>query len=165
MRAHLLHEASLLHIFCYFENIQYKQIVTINKALESINLQWDDILLIIADNTSVNPSIAKKVKKPMIGCQSHVLALAVKEFSKAHLPLLLKMNDLCKMFRTPKYRGALRREGCTSSPKLCGHKWGATYSMLETYFDSVGETIELRMARFWGSAFLHSFGEKQIITT
>ena len=54
----------------------------------------------------------------MIGCQSH-------------------------MFRTPKYRGALRREGCTSSPKLCGHKWGATYSMLETYFESVGETIEL----------------------
>ena len=118
------------------------QIVTINRALESINLVWDDILFIIADYTSVNPSIAKKVKKPMIGCQSHVLALAVKEYSKEHLHLLLKMNDLCKMFRSPKYRGALRREGCNSSPKICGHKWGATYSMLEMYFDVVGETIE-----------------------
>ena len=53
------------------------------------------------------------------------------------------MNDLCKMFHTSKYRGALRREGCNSRPKLCGHKLGATYSMLVTYFDVVGETIEL----------------------
>ena len=118
------------------------QIVTINKALESFHLGWADILLIIADNTSVNPSIAKKVKKPIIGCQSHVLALAVKEYCKEHISLLVKMHDLCKMFRTAKYRGALRREGCDVNPKIVGHKWGATYNMLETYFDDVGVFIE-----------------------
>jgi len=118
------------------------QIVTINKALESFHLGWADILFIIADNTSVNPSIAKKVKKPIIGCQSHVLALAVKEYCKEHISLLVKMNDLCKKFRTAKYRGALRREGCDVNPKICGHKWGATYNMLETYFDDVGVFIE-----------------------
>ena len=33
----------------------------------------------------------------MIGCQSHVLALAVKKVSKEHLILLSKMNDLCNI--------------------------------------------------------------------
>lgn len=58
------------------------QIETIEIALTSMNLNWDDIMIIIADNTTVNPSIARKVRLPMIGCQSHVLNLAVREYVK-----------------------------------------------------------------------------------
>ena len=94
------------------------QISTVEIALTSLNLSWADIMIIIADNTTVNPSIARKVKIPMIGCQSHVLNLAVREYVKQYQALLLKMNDLCKTFRSPKNRGRLREAGCDLSPKL-----------------------------------------------
>ena len=119
------------------------QIETIRVALLGLDLTWTDILVIIADNTSVNPSIARKLKIPMIGCQSHVLALAVKEYTTDYSEVISKLHNLCVTFRTPKYRGALRDEGCNNSPKIKGHKWGALYAMLSTYFNTVGDSIEV----------------------
>ncbi len=56
------------------------QIATINKALDRIHFTWEQILFNCADNTSVNPYIARQVGKEQLGCKSHVLALAVKQF-------------------------------------------------------------------------------------
>lgn len=119
------------------------QIETLRVALLGLDLTWKDILVIIADNTSVNPSIARKLKILMIGCQSHVLALAVKEYTTDYSEVISKLHNLCVTFRTPKYRGVLRDEGCNISPKIKDHKWGALYAMLSTYFGSVGDCIEV----------------------
>jgi hypothetical protein len=54
-----------------------EQIKTIEASLERIDLIWDDVIFILADNTAVNPSIARKV-----GCASHRLALGVKRMLK-----------------------------------------------------------------------------------
>jgi len=118
------------------------QVDTIELAMDSFNISWEDVMIIIADNTAVNPSISRRIRKPMIGCQSHVLNLAVKEYVKEHQPLLQKMNELCKTFRLAKNRGRLREAGCDTAPKMIGHKWEALYCMLQTYFDVVGRHIE-----------------------
>ena len=57
---------------------QYNSITT---ALKRIKLEWDDVLVFIADNTNVNPAIAKLGNRVMIGCKAHLLALAVKKSS------------------------------------------------------------------------------------
>ena len=54
------------------------QITTIAEALRRVSLKWSDVLLVVADNTNVNPSICRKQSKPLIGCRWHIIALAVK---------------------------------------------------------------------------------------
>ena len=51
------------------------QIATIAEALRRCNIEWDQILLLVADNTSVSPYIARKLRKVLIGCKTHVLAI------------------------------------------------------------------------------------------
>ena len=83
------------------------QIETISIALDAVNLNWDDIAFIVADNTSVNPSIARRVDNPLVGCKSHVFALVVNEFlqlyqrsNETEAPLALdKLNTLSVCLR------------------------------------------------------------------
>jgi hypothetical protein len=56
------------------------QIETINISFQQLNLTWDNIMIVEANNTNVNPKIARLVGKPFMGCKSHLLALAVKKF-------------------------------------------------------------------------------------
>ena len=70
------------------------QIRTISIALKGLALTLKHISFTAADNTSVNPCIARKIKKPMIRCKSHVIALSIKEFLNGHKGKWFKVSNL-----------------------------------------------------------------------
>ena len=127
------------------------QIRTIEEALRRVDLKWSDVLLVVADNTNVNPSICRKQSKPLIGCRSHIIALAVKSMLAKYekkTPLdqpkiLDKIHELCKTMRATNMRGRLRQldSPCELTPFIRGHKWPATYSML-TRFHTMKPSID-----------------------
>lgn len=45
------------------------QILTIQEALRRAGKDLTDIAFIVGDNTAVNPFIARKIGKPIIGCK------------------------------------------------------------------------------------------------
>ena len=49
--------------------------------------------------------------------------------------LLDRVHNLMVKMRTCKHRGMLRSLGCEKSPKIRGHKWGATFTMIKSYFE------------------------------
>lgn len=129
------------------------QIATITEALLRVGLTWEDLLFINADNTNVNPSIARKVKKPLIGCRSHIIALGVeslltkykREKPEDHMKIIDRQAVQLKM-RNSKYRGRLRQlnPACELTPFILGHKWPATYNMLVRYLEmkpSIGNVL------------------------
>ena len=69
------------------------QIRTISIALKGLALTLKHISFTAADNTSVNPCIARKIKKPMIRCKSHVIALSIKEFLNGHKGKWFKLRN------------------------------------------------------------------------
>ena len=109
---------------------QYNSITT---ALKRIKLEWDDVLVFIADNTNVNPAIAKLGNRVMIGCKAHLLALAVKKYLAPYQVILDKVHGMCTKMRDPNFRGLLKEQGCNLTPFIRGHKWDATFAMVERY--------------------------------
>ena len=105
------------------------QVATINISLEQLNLTWDNITIVEADHTNVNPKIARLVSKPFIGCKSHLLALAVKKFLEGNATVQ-RCHELMTKLNNLKWRGHLRAEGTGLKPFTLGHKWGATYNMI-----------------------------------
>ena len=111
------------------------QITTIKTHLETIGLEFRDIHFLIADNTSVNPSISRKVMIPLIGCKSHILSLALKkEFLIPFEGLINKVNALCTKLRTCMHRGYLRQANCDLNPFIVnGIRWSSVYTCLKRY--------------------------------
>ena len=108
---------------------------TITGALRGLGLTWEDIICITADNTGVNPSIARKVRKPLVGCKSHVLALAVQSFLQEHSDLLDKLQAVMKLARRSNIRGKLRDLGCALTPILRCFKWDSAYLQIQRFLD------------------------------
>ena len=101
------------------------QIVTMERSLQDVGLTFNGIHFLVSDNTSVNPSISRKVNVPLVGCKSHILAIAVKnEFLGPFQELVQKVNTLCVKLRSCKFRGYLRQEGCDVTPFVVnGVRW------------------------------------------
>ena len=68
----------------------------------------DNVVALIADNCETNKALARLCEVPLIGCHSHRLALAVKEYLKPHDKLISKVNALMGKLRTPKIAAKLR---------------------------------------------------------
>ena len=112
------------------------QISTINNHLGVIGLDLTkDISFLVVDNTSVNPAIARKVMIPLIGCKSHILALALKkEYLRPYEDLIHKVHVLCSKLRTCKHRGYLRQTNWDLSPFIVnGVRWSSVYTCLKQY--------------------------------
>jgi hypothetical protein len=121
------------------------QIETIRIALENLGVVPEDSKFFTADNTNVNPSIARKLDIPFIGCKSHILALSAKELlapyrrtkaeiaEGADLKLLDKVNALMVKLEKSTYHGLLVEAGCDLVPKKYGHKWDSVHEMVTRY--------------------------------
>lgn len=120
------------------------QVATINVALGRIGISWERILFIVADNTAVNPKIARLAKVYFVGCRSHVLALAVKnEVIEEKQDLVDKVHQLCVKLRTPKQRAQLRKNGTNLTPFIYnGVRWSAAYNMLKRYIKQIVHYVD-----------------------
>ena len=70
------------------------KIRTISTALKGLALTLKHVSFIVADNISVDPCISRKIKKHMIWCKSHVIALGMKEFLNGHRGKWFKVSNL-----------------------------------------------------------------------
>ena len=66
-------------------------IESITKFLADVGKTWDNVVCLMGDNCSTNKAMADRAHKPFIGCHSHRLNLAVKEFMIPHQAILQKV--------------------------------------------------------------------------
>ena len=64
----------------------------VEKVLETYGKTFDNVLCIVGDNCSVNQSMARILRVPLIGCASHKFNLAVRQWiaQQAELAPILK---------------------------------------------------------------------------
>lgn len=99
---------------CNGDNI----IATETAALERVGLTFADFGFKNADNTSVNPSMARKTNVPLIGCKGHSAALGFAQdmLDAEEQGIIHKVAALCKKMREPKHRGIMRLRGVDLTP-------------------------------------------------
>ena len=112
----------------------------LKKVTEEYELDITKCVALIGDHVSVNKSVSKKLKIPLIGCFSHRLNLAVKRYlkdNKRFRRCSRKVHHWMKFLRTNKgaahlmvetkgeagYRGILENKT----------RWTSTFEMLERY--------------------------------
>ena len=93
------------------------------------------VKLLVADNEPLNKRIAKDLGIQMIGCASHRLNLAVKEFLKPHEPTLEKIQKYMVKLSSLKLSGLLRKHTKLAPVQRNFTRWSSTYSMLQRYVE------------------------------
>ena len=92
-----------------------------------------DNVALIADNCETNKALARLCEEPLIGCHSHRLALAVKEYLKPHDKLISKVNALMGKLRTPKIAAELRKHSPLRPFQFGITRWLSVMQMFERY--------------------------------
>ena len=102
-------------------------------VLEIFGKSMSNVVALLGDNCATNRKFSKNAGIALVGCASHRLNLAVKEWLKPHSDLISKLNALMKKLRTPIVAGALRTK--THLRAKCNNvtRWSSTAAMLERY--------------------------------
>ncbi|KAG6599688.1 uncharacterized protein IUM83_13263 [Phytophthora cinnamomi] len=81
-------------------------------------------LFLVGDNCGVNKRLVNLLGVPLIGCASHRLNLAVRDYLEPHDSVLEEVQQLMRKLRTLKQAAKLRQ----------ATRWPSTFSMLNRYF-------------------------------
>lgn len=95
----------------------------------------DQLVCFVADNASVNVSISKKLKTPLIGCWSHRLNLVVEGHIRPYKPLLNKVTEVMRYLRNFKQRTSLREVDGLMPVLSNDTRWSSVFLMDLRYFD------------------------------
>jgi hypothetical protein len=112
-------------------------IIFLEDMLEIYQREIDNVVFLVSDNTGLNPSIARKIDVPFVGCMSHRLNLAVEAFmNDSNLTQLVdKVHQTMVKLSSAKMRAYLRKKGCSLMPmKKNDTRWSSIFSMLQRYF-------------------------------
>ena len=97
------------------------------------NKTFENVVCNCWDNAEVNMAIANLCNLPHLGCNSHRLNLAVKEFTKTSSNLLEKVNNLMIKLRGLKLSGKLRKLTDLRPVYRNDTRWLSVYEMLDRY--------------------------------
>ena len=103
----------------------------IETILTLYNSDLSRILYITGDNCNLNKAIANNIGVPLIGCASHRMNLAVKDYLKDSEDLLDKINILMKKLSTLKGAAALRRKTTLRAVTRNDTRWSSVFKMVE----------------------------------
>ena len=90
-------------------------------------------MALIADNCETNKALSGLCEVPMIGCYSHRLALAVRDYLKPNDHLICKINTLMGKLNYPKLAGQLRQYTSLKPLQFCPTRCLSKMEMLERY--------------------------------
>lgn len=113
----------------------------ISDELKLLGKTFDDIEFICADNTSVNPKLARLISEkcstvcPLIGCNSHKLNLAINRYLLEYEPLLGKVNSLMKALKTLLNGAKLLKFTELSAITRNCTRWSSTKSMIDRFLE------------------------------
>ena len=109
-------------------------IESIGVFLERVGKSWDNVAVVMGDNTETNLAIARRSGKPFFGCHSHRLNLGVKVFLRPFEIELRMVNHLMVALSSKKNCGRLRAGGCKLRPvRQHEIRWNGTFRMLKQY--------------------------------
>ena len=107
----------------------------IGATLQIYDKTWDQVKFLVMDNEATNQKLAKDLGINMVGCASHRLNLAAKQWIKqnGHEDLLEKINALMQKLSTLKQAGELRRKTDIRPVLLNVTRRSSTFAMLKIY--------------------------------
>ncbi|EGZ12810.1 hypothetical protein PHYSODRAFT_511059 [Phytophthora sojae] len=91
-------------------------------------------LFLVGDNCGVNKRLANLLGVPLIGCASHRLNLAVRDYLEPHDSILEEVQQLMRKLRTLKQAAKLRAKTPLAAVLRQDTRWSSTFSMLKRYF-------------------------------
>ena len=108
-------------------------IQSIGVFLAGVGKSWDNVVVVMGDNTETNLAIARRSGKPFVGCYSHRLNLGVKLFIRPSRAELEMINSLMVALSSKKNCGRLRAGGCKLRP-VRNHeiRWSGTFRKTRT---------------------------------
>lgn len=114
---------------------------TLDFVMDLFGKSRNSIVFMVSDNTELNPSIARKLKIPFIGCMSHRLALAVNDYLNKTdvVDLLDNVHKVMLLLSNVNLRGQLRKkfeleDATFLAPVLRNAtRWSSTFSMLQRF--------------------------------
>jgi len=111
--------------------------VSMKTVLEQYGKDLEHVSFIVCDNCSVNKRLARDTFKPMIGCASHRLNLAVGQFLTNQKDTIEAINNLMKKLST--YRGTAKLSKLTplKAVQYVATRWSSAYDMMERFFTFV----------------------------
>ena len=101
----------------------------LDDVLDTYSLDATQIIFVVCDHASVNIAIARKTGVPMIGCASHRMNLALREFLSPHDKILGKLHDLMTKLDTSKNRHHLRKLGGLMPVLNNDTRWSSYFSI------------------------------------
>ena len=96
---------------------------------------WANVVCLVGDNMNTNKSIANILGRPLIGCASHRLNLAVKDVLNEEEELLQKIHTIMIKLRGL-LLGAKLKKLTNLTPKLRNvTRWSSSYQMVQRYVE------------------------------
>lgn len=102
-------------------------------VLAKYNRTWNNVVCLIGDNCPVNKSFANKVNRPLIGCASHRLNLAVQKSMDGIEGILMKVNGLMKKLGNLVAQAKLSKFTHLKPVVRNATRWSSTYEMVKRY--------------------------------
>ena len=131
MRTYLLRLAPLIRCDDFGAD---SHIETIGVFLANVGKSWDNVAVVMGDNTETNLAIARRSGKTFLGCFSHRLKLGVKVFLRPYRVELELLNSIMVALSSEKNCGRLRAGGCKLRPvRQHGIRWSGTIRMVKQY--------------------------------
>lgn len=107
----------------------------IRSTLQLYGASLENVMFFCGDNCSVNLKLSDDTGIPIIGCASHRLSLAVKEFLVAHENVLSKINQLMGKLKNLKMAARLREKTPLKAKKRNLTRWSSTFEMVKRYIE------------------------------
>lgn len=112
----------------------------------------ENVVAIVGDNASVNKAAARKLGKPLIGCYSHRLNLAVNHWMKQQpgfTAAATKVQELIKHTKTLKIAAQLRILTDLAPVQRNQTRWMSDYFMLKRYLRLLPELESIQSLRLY----------------
>ena len=106
----------------------------LDDVLDDYDIALGQLCFFVCDHASVNVSLSRRTRVPMIGCSSHRFNLAMQRLMAPHSQLLDKISTLMVKLNTFKNRAILRD---AEEPMPCLRnvtRWSSTYRMVHRFF-------------------------------
>ena len=108
----------------------------LSKMLETYEKTLENIVCLVGDNCSVNQSMSRILKVPLLGCGSHKFNLAVRKWitNQPHLvKIIATVAGVMKKASTLKASAELRKLTKLHTVKENDTRWSSTFAMIERF--------------------------------
>ncbi|ETN06302.1 hypothetical protein PPTG_13659 [Phytophthora nicotianae INRA-310] len=120
-------------------------LIAIERFLPFFGKTIEGCKFIVGDNCSVNKRLANMMGVPLVGCASHRLQLAVRDYLTPHEDALEEIQILMRKPRTLKQAAKLRTKTPLMPVLRQATRWSSTFAMLKPDDEEISDLLPSRM--------------------